>query len=131
MSMHVTVEGEDITPEECLESGWTTAISKRKSQSQPDVNSRESSTQRGGSHTPAAIVIKKRLTATSRLPCLPREHFRIIIRPRGGMDVRRISQIKVTQALAMAAQLAPAETEGDIVQNIFVVSTPTEKNAGA
>ncbi|KAH7982994.1 hypothetical protein HPB52_008649 [Rhipicephalus sanguineus] len=30
MSMHVTVEGEKITPEECLESGWTTAISKRK-----------------------------------------------------------------------------------------------------
>ncbi|KAH7942792.1 hypothetical protein HPB52_001574 [Rhipicephalus sanguineus] len=58
-----------------------------------------------------------------------KEHFRIIVRPRGGMDVRRISQIK-------AAQLAPAETEGDIVcpnmvQNIFVVSTPTEKNAHA
>ncbi|KAL1482084.1 hypothetical protein MTO96_015115 [Rhipicephalus appendiculatus] len=52
------------------------------------------------------------------------------------MDVRRISQIKVTQALAMAAQLAPAETGEDIVcanvvQNIFVVSTPTEKNARA
>ncbi|KAH7934800.1 hypothetical protein HPB52_000497 [Rhipicephalus sanguineus] len=56
MSMHVTVDGEDITAEECLESGWTTAISKRKSQSQPDVNGRESATQHGsepgGSRTP-------------------------------------------------------------------------------
>ncbi|KAH7969009.1 hypothetical protein HPB52_013607 [Rhipicephalus sanguineus] len=52
------------------------------------------------------------------------------------MDVRRISQIKVTQALAMAAQLAPAKMEGKIVcpnmvQNIFVVSAPTKKNARA
>lgn len=140
MSMQVTVEGKDITPEECLQPGWTTAISRRKSQSQPGASGRESSTQcgsgRGGPRTPAARGVKKRLTAASRLPHLPREHFRIIVRPRGGLDVRRISQIKVTQALAMAAQLAPAETEGDIVcpnvvQNIFVVSTPTERNARA
>ncbi|KAL1480676.1 hypothetical protein MTO96_015806 [Rhipicephalus appendiculatus] len=140
MSMHVTVEGEDIDPTECLGSGWTTAISKRKSQSQPGVSDRASSTQRGsgrgGSRIPATGVVKKRLAAASRLPHLPREHFRIIVRPRGGMDVRRISQIKVTQAIAMAAQLAPAETGEEIVcanvvQNIFVVSTPTEKNARA
>ncbi|KAL1477762.1 hypothetical protein MTO96_017053 [Rhipicephalus appendiculatus] len=140
MSMHVTVKGEDINPTECLGYGWTTAISKRKSQSQPGVSDRASSTQRGsgrgGSRTPATGVVKKRLAAASRLPHLPREHFRIIVHPRGGMDVRRISQIKVTQALAMAAQLAPAETGEDIVcanvvLNIFVVSTPTEKNARA
>ncbi|KAH7951062.1 hypothetical protein HPB52_004611 [Rhipicephalus sanguineus] len=94
MSMHVTVEGKDITPEECLESGRTTAISKRKSQSQPDVNGRESSTQHSGSCTRAAGVVKKRLAAASRLPRLLREHFRIIVRPRGGMDIRKISQIK-------------------------------------
>lgn len=138
--MQVTVEGEDITPEECLKSGWTTAISKRKLQRQPGVSDRASSTQRGsgrgGSRTPTAGGVKKRLAAASRLPRLPREHFRIIVRPRGGLNVRTISQIKVTQALAMAAQLAPAETEGDIVcpnvvQNIYVVSTPTEKNARA
>lgn len=139
MTMQVTVEGEDITPEECMESGWTTTLYNRKSQREPGVSGRESLTQRssgrGGSRTPAASV-KKRLATASRLPHLPREHFRIIVRPRGGMDVKKISQIKVTQALATAAQLNPAETEGDIVcvnvvQNIFVVSTPTEKNARA
>ncbi|KAH8041935.1 hypothetical protein HPB51_019635 [Rhipicephalus microplus] len=60
----------------------------------------------------------------------------IIVRPRGGMGVRKISQIKVAQALAMAAHLAPAETEDDIVsanvvQNNFVFSTPTENNVRA
>ncbi|KAL1426027.1 hypothetical protein MTO96_003496 [Rhipicephalus appendiculatus] len=72
MSMHVTVEGEDINPTECLGSGWTTAISKRKSQSQPGVSDRASSTQRGsgrgGSRTPATGVVKKPLAAASRLP---------------------------------------------------------------
>ncbi|KAL1466658.1 hypothetical protein MTO96_042586 [Rhipicephalus appendiculatus] len=52
MSMHVTVEGEDINPNECVGSGWTTAISKRKSHSQPGVSDRASSTQRGGSRLP-------------------------------------------------------------------------------
>lgn len=47
-----------------------------------------------------------------------------------------MSQIRLAQALAMAASLPPNETEEDIVcpnatQNILVVSTPTEKNANA
>ncbi|KAL1481416.1 hypothetical protein MTO96_034475 [Rhipicephalus appendiculatus] len=70
--MHVMVEGEDIDPKKCLGSGWTTAIYKRKSQSQPGVSDRASSTQRGsgrgGSRTPATGVVKRRLAAASRLP---------------------------------------------------------------
>ncbi|KAH8031210.1 hypothetical protein HPB51_014046 [Rhipicephalus microplus] len=50
----------------------------------------------------------------------------MIIRPRGGIGVRKISHIKVTQALTMAAQLAPAETEEDTVCANY---TPTENNA--
>ncbi|KAL1480446.1 hypothetical protein MTO96_034718 [Rhipicephalus appendiculatus] len=52
------------------------------------------------------------------------------------MNVKNVSQIKVAHALMMAAQLSPAEIADDIVcsnpmQNIFVVSTPAEKNARA
>lgn len=138
MSMQITVEGEDITPEECLESGWTTAISKRKTQGTPAPGGKTSSTQRGGSTGGARTTtgVKKRIVAASRLPRLPREHYRIIVRPRGGLNVKNMSQIKVAHALASAAQLAPAEITDDIVcpnvmQNILVVSTPAEKNARA
>ncbi|KAH7955834.1 hypothetical protein HPB52_004078 [Rhipicephalus sanguineus] len=138
MSMQVTVEGEDISPEECMQSGWTTAISKRKTQGTPAQGGQTHSSQRGGgiggARTPAGV--KKRIIAASRLPPLPRENYRIIVRPRGGLNVKNVSQIKVAHALASAAQLAPAEIANDIVcsnvmQNIFVVSTPEEKNARA
>ncbi|KAH9359475.1 hypothetical protein HPB48_022298 [Haemaphysalis longicornis] len=78
----------------------------------------------------------KRLAATSRLPWLPRDHIRIIVRPRDGPDVRKVGKIRLAEALAMAEALAPAETEGDIVcpnvaQNIVVISTPATKIANA
>lgn len=78
----------------------------------------------------------KRLAAASRLPRLPRDYIRIIVRPRDGLHVRKASQIRLAQAVAIAAALAPAETEGDIVspnvtQNILVISTPVTKIANA
>ncbi|KAL1479646.1 hypothetical protein MTO96_034807 [Rhipicephalus appendiculatus] len=138
MSMQVTVEGEDITDEEFKQSGWTTAISKRKTQGTPAQGGQTHSSRRGdgigGARTPAGV--KKRIIAASRLPPLPRENYRIIVRPRGGLNVKNVSQIKVAHALASAAQLVPAEITNDIVcsnvmQDIFVVSTPEEKNARA
>ncbi|KAH6924116.1 hypothetical protein HPB50_012234 [Hyalomma asiaticum] len=70
----------------------------------------------------------------SKLPNLSKDPFRVVVRPGGGLDVRLCSQHKVCNALTMAARLPPSATEEDIVcsnsmQNIFVVSTPQEKNA--
>ncbi|KAH7939581.1 hypothetical protein HPB52_014197 [Rhipicephalus sanguineus] len=105
MSMQVTVEGEDITPEECMQSG-----AGRRSRHNAEAES-----------------------AGHALP--PAENYRIIVKPRGGLNVKNVSQIKVAHALPSAAQLAPAEIAKDIVcsnvmQNIFFVSTP-EENARA
>ncbi|KAL1467866.1 hypothetical protein MTO96_041862 [Rhipicephalus appendiculatus] len=88
----------------------------------------------GGARTPAGV--KKRIIAASRLPPLPRENYRIIVTPRGGLNVKNVSEIKVVHVLSSAAQLPPAEITNDIVcsnvmQNIFFVSTPEEKNARA
>ncbi|KAL1468756.1 hypothetical protein MTO96_025187 [Rhipicephalus appendiculatus] len=67
---------------------------------------------------------------------MPRDHMRIIVRPRGGLDVKKVCTIRLAQAMAMAAALAPDEVGEDIVcpnaaQNILVVSTPMRKNACA
>ncbi|KAH8032920.1 hypothetical protein HPB51_003797 [Rhipicephalus microplus] len=138
MSMQVEVEAVDITPEECLESGWTTAISKRKLHGASERDAHASLIQRNGisGGGRALTSVKKRLIAAWRLPRLPREHYRVIVRPGGGMNVKNVSQIKVAHALTLAAQLSPAEIADDIVcpnptQNIFVVSTLAEKNARA
>ncbi|KAH8027049.1 hypothetical protein HPB51_001945 [Rhipicephalus microplus] len=85
---------------------------------------------------PAQRNAYQRIVTTSRLPQLPRDTYRIIVRPRNGLDVTKVSQIPFEQALAMAAALAPAEIEEDTIcpngtQNIYVVCTSHKKNACA
>ncbi|KAH8038600.1 hypothetical protein HPB51_002239 [Rhipicephalus microplus] len=79
-------------------------------------------------------VVKKRLIAASGLPHLPRDHHRVIVTPRNGLDMRTFSQIKFAKALAVAAALSEEEVTEDVVcsnmmQNIAVISTPAERNA--
>ncbi|KAH8029373.1 hypothetical protein HPB51_025585 [Rhipicephalus microplus] len=91
---------------------------------------------KGGGRTAAPRNAYQRIVATSRLHQLPRDTYRIIVRPRDGLNVTKVSQIRFEQALAMAAALAPAEIEEDTIcpngtQNIYVVCTPHENNACA
>ncbi|KAH7944674.1 hypothetical protein HPB51_028608 [Rhipicephalus microplus] len=67
---------------------------------------------------------------------MPRSHDRVIMRPRGGLNVQACSPHRILAALTMAVQLAPSVLEEDIIcsnsmQNIFVVSTPSTTNASA
>ncbi|KAH8041023.1 hypothetical protein HPB51_013683 [Rhipicephalus microplus] len=103
--MQVEVKGADITAEECLESGWTMAISKRKQHGASEQDAHASLIQRGdvSGGGRALAGVKKRLIAASRLPRLPREHCRVIVRPRGGMNVKTVSKIKVAHALTLVA----------------------------
>ncbi|KAG0412376.1 hypothetical protein HPB47_010480 [Ixodes persulcatus] len=70
------------------------------------------------------------------MPRLPKEHFRVIVRPRGGINVKNVSQVKIAQALVTAAGLSFTNAAEDTicpnaVQNILVVSTPSDHNAKA
>ncbi|KAL1466211.1 hypothetical protein MTO96_042881, partial [Rhipicephalus appendiculatus] len=139
MAMHVTVLGEDISPEEFQCAGWTTALSKRKSTKE--------SLSVAGAELPGPIYgkigtsqspanVKKRLANASRLPRLPREHFRIIIRPRGGLNVKNNSNVRISQGLMTAAGLSAADITEDIIcanamRNNVVISTPSQANAEA
>ncbi|KAH7951219.1 hypothetical protein HPB52_006847 [Rhipicephalus sanguineus] len=135
------VEGEEISQEEACDPGWKVAYGRRPGKSREAY----SSAQNGGNtcgrrwdggRTAAPRDAIRRATVASRLPPLPTDTFRIVVRPRDGLNVNKISRIRFEQALAMAAALAPAEIEEDTmcpndVQNIFVVCTPHEKNADA
>ncbi|KAH7955523.1 hypothetical protein HPB52_001197 [Rhipicephalus sanguineus] len=134
------VEGVEIDPEEANCPGWTTAVGRNK-KAQPKTPKSTVSTENhtggnGGRRTAAAQSAMKQLVKASRLPKMPRDHIRIIVRPRGGLDVKKVCTIRLAQAMAMAAALAPDEVGEDIVcpnaaQNILVVSTPMRKNACA
>ncbi|KAL1475194.1 hypothetical protein MTO96_037474 [Rhipicephalus appendiculatus] len=72
----------------------------------------------------------------SRVQPPPKEQFRIIIRSRGGLDVRQTGHIRLGQAISAAAGRDLEEVIQDIIchntmQNIIVASTPSRVNADA
>lgn len=137
----IVVEGMDINPQELDEAGWTTALGGRRKQ--PTSTSPHGG-QDGTKNTPAgsrtaespAKSFMKKITAASRLPTLPKDQIKIIVRPKGGLNISKADIIRLAQALAMAAALTEQQTGEDTVcpnkvQNIFVISTPHDHNARA
>ncbi|KAH7957895.1 hypothetical protein HPB51_028120 [Rhipicephalus microplus] len=106
-------------------------ISKRKQYGASKQDAHASLIQRGGIFSGGCALtgVKKRLITASRLPRLPRKHYRVVVTPRGAINVKNVSRIKVAHALMLVPQLSPAEIADDVVcpnptQNIFVMSTP-------
>ncbi|KAH8037374.1 hypothetical protein HPB51_009929 [Rhipicephalus microplus] len=125
------VDGETITEEEASRPGWIDAI-RRRPKSSTTTTGKPAGTRIGALQTGAVT----RVAAASRLPPLPTDHHHVIVRPGGGLDVRRCNKLEFLQALLLAARLPPTAAEEDIVctndtQNIFVISTPNLQTAQA
>ncbi|KAH7947174.1 hypothetical protein HPB52_008055 [Rhipicephalus sanguineus] len=136
------VEGMDINPEEAECAGWIEVASKKKKLAErADCNAGNAPTTatgsaNGGSRTAASQNVLRRVVKASRIPNLPRDHFKTIIRPRGGMDVKKTDLLIFKRSLAKAASLTAEQVFDDTLctnpfQNIFVVATPFEANARA
>ncbi|XP_070389158.1 uncharacterized protein [Dermacentor albipictus] len=136
MPYEAMVQGEQISKEDAESNGWITTHRKRNADKTCVENETRKATQKGTRVGAKQASQLRKVAAASRLPRLPKSHFRVVVRPGGGLDVRKCSQIKVTNAILMAAKLPPVAAEEDIVcanamQNIFVISTPSELNATA
>ncbi|KAH8038047.1 hypothetical protein HPB51_020697 [Rhipicephalus microplus] len=136
------VEGMHINPEEAECAGWIEVASKKKKLAEwADCNAGNAPTSatgsgKGGSRTAASQNVLRRVVKASRIPNLPRDHFKTIIRPRGGMDVKKTDLLIFKRSLAKAASLTAEQVFDDTLctnpfQNIFVVATPFEANARA
>ncbi|KAL1474924.1 hypothetical protein MTO96_037661 [Rhipicephalus appendiculatus] len=75
------VDGETITDEEASASGWIDAI-RRRAKSSTTTTGKPAGARIGALRTGAAT----RVAAASRLPPLPTDHRRVIVRPGGGLD---------------------------------------------
>ncbi|KAL1470861.1 hypothetical protein MTO96_040242 [Rhipicephalus appendiculatus] len=116
----IVVEEMEINPAELDEAGWTTALGSRRKQptSTPTYGG-----QRGTKNTPAGSrtahspvqSFMKEVTAASRLPKLPKDQIKIIVRPKGGLDLSKADIIHLAQALAMAAALTEQQAGEDTV----------------
>ncbi|KAL1468482.1 hypothetical protein MTO96_041442 [Rhipicephalus appendiculatus] len=77
--------------------------------------------------------VKKNIIRGSKMPPLPREETKVIVRPRGGLCISKVGPSVVAEAIWGAAGLGPDERNTDTMcpkplQNIMVVSTPSQEN---
>lgn len=140
--MVVVMDGDDLPPEEFgAEHGWRSAAVKKNALrvSRRD-STREAASSEGhrarlnGSRKPTSL--KHKIIKSSRMPQLPKEHWKIIARPRGGLDVQKTGSARLGRAVAAAAGLTSEQASHDIVcpnatQNIIVLSTASRDNADA
>ncbi|KAK8769323.1 hypothetical protein V5799_014212 [Amblyomma americanum] len=68
------------------------------------------------------------------MPRLPKEEIKIVVRPKGGLDIVKVGAPTVTAAIFAAADITGHQSAEDAVcpnshQNIDVVSTPKRANA--
>ncbi|KAH7935012.1 hypothetical protein HPB52_002657 [Rhipicephalus sanguineus] len=137
----VSVEGEDIQPEECgKESGWCEVRRGAKTQVGGETGS-AGNRQRGTpfvEETPRNKWKNERnvpkIIKASRLPNLPTEDYRVIVRPHGGLNVSECRMDRIYCCLRNAAGVGRETAEEDSMcinntQNILVISTPSEERA--
>ncbi|KAL1484350.1 hypothetical protein MTO96_050047 [Rhipicephalus appendiculatus] len=68
------------------------------------------------------------------MPSLPRDDIKIVIRPRGGLNISNIGAATVADAILAAAGISQEDLCHDTLcpnlqQNIMVASTPKRENA--
>ncbi|KAH7939326.1 hypothetical protein HPB52_010967 [Rhipicephalus sanguineus] len=142
--MEVQVNGEDISPEEFLEgAGWCTIGSKTQanranaqSNNQTGAHSRTGEGADGNRQRSRQQQrnVRQQVIRNSKMPLLPRSDFKIVVRPRGGLDVATTGTVRRASAIYRAANAPAHEAGEDTVcsnnhQNIIVVSTPHATHA--
>ncbi|KAH7959707.1 hypothetical protein HPB49_013132 [Dermacentor silvarum] len=137
------MEDEDATglKENEEDLGWQ-IVTSRKSRStrriSGDGKTMPHSQQEQGNNSknkgPTTTTFKNRIVKASRMPQLPQEHSKIVIRPRGGLNLSKVSTTAIGVAVIEASGLTPEQAREDVVcpnftQNIVVVSTPDPSHA--
>ncbi|KAH9371400.1 hypothetical protein HPB48_022266 [Haemaphysalis longicornis] len=137
----VEVEGEPITPEEITtEAGWMTSHRQRgaKALNELSLTRKQNNNDGAGSGAVQASVDGRsrgrKKVRVLRQPNLPKEDIKIVLRPRDGLNVSKISQALLKDGILRAAALKAEETTEDTFRtnnfkNIIVASTPSMERA--
>ncbi|KAM7282318.1 uncharacterized protein ISCGN_002468 [Ixodes scapularis] len=132
----IEVPGERIEPEEV--EGWKVS-GKRIKEITNGTESREfAATNRSSRPRTRAKYAKKvasAITKGARMPVsMPKEDIKIVVRPRGGLNIAKMGGPAAMAAVTRAAKVTREEAGEDTVgintqQNIIVISTPDERRA--
>ncbi|KAG0410373.1 hypothetical protein HPB47_012518 [Ixodes persulcatus] len=133
---YVEVAGEDISPEECTaEAGrlvshrqWGTRAFNRLG-----LTTTSTAKNDAGGRTENRKP-RQRHGKQRQQPALPREDIKVILRPREGLDVTKVSSATLRDGVFCAIGLKEQDAEGDLLRvnpekNIIVTSTPSMDRA--
>ncbi|KAH7938567.1 hypothetical protein HPB49_025324 [Dermacentor silvarum] len=113
--MEYRVEGENILPEEFIQDqGWQTAGARRAGAKSWDANPNAAATPSAPrSHKSSGAALKSKIIRASRMPVLPKEDTKIVIRPRGGLDISKNRASTVAEAILAAAGISQDKLSQD------------------
>ncbi|KAH7951666.1 hypothetical protein HPB52_011153 [Rhipicephalus sanguineus] len=131
-----------LTSEEfSKDSGWQTVAARRsRAKSAPVERAGAISTTANPNDDVAAQGrrdrgrAKAKIVRGGRMPPLPKDDAKIIVRPRGGLNISKVGPTVVAEAIWNAVGIDSATRDSDTMgpnfqQNIMVVSTPSRENA--
>ncbi|KAH7935502.1 hypothetical protein HPB52_009301 [Rhipicephalus sanguineus] len=138
----VRVEGEEVEPDEFGEGSGLCEI-KRHSKNQQQGQQQTAATSLTETSTAAGTAVKynrktarqvRQIARASRMPDLPTDDYKVVVRPRGGFNVSDYKMDRIYCCLRSAAEIGREAAEEDSIclnfkQNIVVLSTPSEDRA--
>ncbi|KAH7937461.1 hypothetical protein HPB49_012609 [Dermacentor silvarum] len=123
---------DDIRQEMEDDNGWKVVRYKRRAKKEAKCAMPSASPSRLPKASGAKII--SQVNRASKMPKLPMGDYKIVIRPRGGLQLSQLSLLHLGQAIYEAAGIRYDEPEADTIcpdnfQNIIVVSTPNQDYA--
>ncbi|KAM7311104.1 hypothetical protein ISCGN_008012 [Ixodes scapularis] len=119
----VSMVGEDVDPDFCA--GWMRARARGGTQVEKEPR-------------PSSYVARKVIEKVERMGRMPRVGLegenKVVVRPRGGLDLRKTSIVVVADAIRAAAGMSEEEASLDtqcpnVQQNVVVISTGSDARA--
>ncbi|KAH7966138.1 hypothetical protein HPB49_014006 [Dermacentor silvarum] len=131
--MPYEVTGHEIAPSEVsVSNGWCDIAPRRTTK--PNLNV-ATNVAAYGTTTKASkpVSARKEIIKASRMPLLPQNETKVVIRIRGGLNIAKTGHVEIVQAIQEAAGLETTQCDGDTIcpnlkQNIMVVSSPLPEN---
>lgn len=126
--MEVSVEGEDLAPEDFHEKDWQ-HIHRSYQENREKSKRSEAPNKQQPTHQLKMRREKPRIPPQANLP---EEDYKIVFRPRGGLDLKTTSSVTITNAIYAAAGvpfISGEQIRTQPIPNYFVVSTPSKDRA--
>ncbi|KAL1486623.1 hypothetical protein MTO96_046871, partial [Rhipicephalus appendiculatus] len=110
ISLHDTdMPASRVEREEDKEGDWQTVLTIRQKKAlaragRKPSQQRVATTRRASTRDPSSLHLRRKKSRVARLPPLPKDDFKIILRPHQGLPIKDLTAPQVSEAVIMATQ---------------------------